>query len=201
MSGRRSRERGARWAAAMLLGTAVAVSTGRGAVVEDIRDIRGPQADVPVWVLAVVIAGVGLLALAGYGLWRRRRRRPAPILSPLALAERRLAEIRLAMTPAESGRFAVEISAVVREYIEHRFDVRSPRLTSEEFLRTMLGSSDAALVRQRPRLSQILSECDLVKFADVRFNVDAMDALHGAALSFVRETATREEGHEPLPAT
>jgi len=201
---RRRRQREAAVAAAMVLGAAMAVAGATSASrvpVGDIRDIRGPQADVSEWVLAVVIGGAGLLALAGYALWRRRRGCPAPLLSPQSVAERRLEEIRSRMSPADSGRFAVEVSAVVREYIEHRFDVSAAHLTSEEFLRRMLDSADAALVRQRPRLSDFLTQCDIVKFADVRLDADAMDSLLRAALSFVRETASREEAHDPVPAT
>jgi hypothetical protein len=210
MSERRCRERGAPCAAAMLLGAAIAASAGAGAAdgasatgasVEDIRDIRGPKADRPEWIMPAVIAGAGLVALAGYGIWRRRRGRRAPNPSPLELAERRLEEIRSLMTPADSVRFAVEISAVVREYIEHRFEVGATQLTTEEFLRKMLESSDAALARQRALLSEFLRQCDIVKFADVRLTVDAMDSLHRSALLFVREAAHRKEAHDSLPST
>ena len=209
MRNRRCRERGAPRAAAMLLGATIAASAGAraagvasatGASAEDIRDIRGPKADRPEWIIPAVIAGAGLVALAGYGVWRRRRERQAPNPSPLELAERRIEEIRSLMTPADSVRFAVEISAVVREYIEHRFKVGATQLTTEEFLRKMIESSDAALARQRALLSEFLRQCDIVKFANVRLTVDAMGSLHRSALVFVREAANREEAYDSLPS-
>jgi hypothetical protein len=209
MSERRCRERGAPCAAKMLLGAAIAASAGTGgadganspgASVEDIRDIRGPKADSPGWIIPAVIAGAGLVALAGYAVWRRCRGRLAPDPSALELAERRLEEIRSLMTPPDSVRFAVEISAVVREYIEHRFEVGATQLTTEEFLRKMLESSEAALARQRALLSEFLRQCDIVKFADVRLTVDAMDSLHRSALVFVREAVNHGDAHDSLPS-
>ncbi len=203
MSERRCRECAAPRAAAMWLGAVCAASAGNapGASVEDIRDIRGPKADRPEWIVPAVIVGAGLLALAGYGVWRRRRGRPAPNPSPFELAQRRLEEIRRLMTPADSHQFAVEISAVVREYIEHRFEVGATQLTTEEFLRKMLASPDAALARHRALLSEFLRQCDIVKFADVRLTVDAMGSLHRSALLFVREAAIPEDAHASLPST
>ncbi len=203
MSERRCRECAALRAAAMLLGAALAAdgSIASGVPTEDIRDIRGPKADGPEWILPAVVAGAGLLALAGYRAWRRRRGRPAPNPSPLELAQRRLEEIRRLMTSADSHQFAVEISAVVREYIEHRFDVGATQFTTEEFMRKMLASSDAALARHQALLSEFLRQCDIAKFADVRLTVDAMNSLHRSALLFVREAAAPQEAHDSIPST
>jgi MYXO-CTERM domain-containing protein len=213
MTLRRYPGRGAPCAAALWLGAALTVSTGAAAAVgaggsgassapdEDIRDIRALRSDTPEWVMPAVIAGAVLLALAAYGLGRRRRRRAAPALSPLQLAERRLEELRTRMTPADSVRFAVEISAVVREYSEQRFNVGATQLTSEEFLRKVRESSDAALARQGPALAEFLGQCDIVKFAGARLTADAMESLHRRALAFVREAAHSEDARDPLPAT
>lgn len=204
MSVARCRDLAGSRAAAILLGAVCAAADGRiasGVSAEDIRDIRGPKDDRPEWILPAVIAGAGLAALAGYGVWRRRRVRPVPGPSPLELAERRLEQIRRLMTPVDSYRFAVEISAVVREYIEHRFAVGATQLTTEEFLRKMLESSDAALARHRLLLSDFLHQCDIVKFADVRLTLDAMGSLHRSALLFVREAAGPQEANASLPST
>ena len=87
MTLRRYPGRGAPCAAALWLGAALTVSTGAAAAVgagrsgassapdEDIRDIRALRSDTPEWVMPAVIAGAVLLALAAYGLGRRRRRR------------------------------------------------------------------------------------------------------------------------------
>lgn len=215
MSGQRARGRAAPCAAAILLGAVTAVAAGNvlgaahpapaadaaGASAADIRDIRGPKPDWPAWLVPAAVAGAGLIVLSGYGLWRRRRARPARVASPLELAQRRLEALREFMTPADSVRFAVAITAVIREYIEQRFAVGATQLTTEEFLRKVRESSDAALLRQRARLTEFLDQCDIVKFADVRFTRDAMDSLHRSALRFVQESDNREEARDSLPST
>jgi hypothetical protein len=203
MSGRRCRARAAPRLALLLVGVLVAASSVAATTpVEDIRDIRAPRVDRPDWLLPVLLGVAAFLALAGYGLWRRRRRRRAlwPV-SPRERAERRLAEIRSWMTPSGAARFAVEVSAVVREYIEQRFGVGATLLTSEEFMSRVLASPDPALVRQRARLVEFLRHCDLAKFAGERLDGDAMESLHAAAGLFVRETADSEEADDALPAT
>ena len=206
MSDRRSRRRAAPCAAAMLLvavlgAAAAGAPTAPGAPAEDIRDIRGPKFDKPEWIVAAVIVVACVAALGGYAVWHRRRAHPAPDPTPLELAERRLAAIRALMLPADSHRFAVEISAIVREFIERRFQVGATQLTTDEFLRTLLASSDDVLTRQRELLAAFLRQCDIVKFADVQLSVDAMAALHGSALLFVRATAQAREAHDSLAAT
>jgi hypothetical protein len=183
------------------MSAAAATTAASSAVpVEDIRDIRALGADQAGWVLPVVIGVAVLGAVLGFWLWRRRHRQTLS-LSARERAQRRLAQIRSLMTPADAARFAVEVSAVVREYIEQRFAVGATLLTSEEFLRRMLASSDPTLVRQRARLLEFLRQCDVAKFAGGRLTMDAMETLHGEACSFVRETASREEADDALPAT
>jgi len=200
MSMRPDRSRGA-LATALIVVVATAAGAGpASAPVEDIRDIRAPRADAPEWLLPMVVATVVLLAILGYLLWRRRRRSLAP-LSPLAHAERRLEAIRRLMTPADAPRFAVEVSAVVREYIEQRFGVGATLLTSEEFMRRLLASTDPTLVRQRGRLLEFLRQCDIAKFAGRAPTLESMQTLHAEAYRFVQETAGREETDDALPAT
>jgi len=179
-----------------------AVAAGpASAAVEDIRDIRAPRADAPDWLLPAAIGTVVLLAILAYLLWRRRQRRLLAPRSPLEHALRRLDEIRQWMTPAGAPRFAVEVSAVVREYIEQRFGVGATLLTSEEFVRRMLASSDPMLVRQRGRLLEFLRQCDIAKFAGEGLTLESMQTLYADACLFVRETAGREETDDALPAT
>jgi len=61
---------------------------------EDIRDIRGPKFVLPPWALPALIAGVAVLALAIYRIWRWRRNRRARILSLHEVALQRLEDIR-----------------------------------------------------------------------------------------------------------
>jgi hypothetical protein len=185
---------------------ASAVASSAVALVEDIRDIRGPKFVYPPWALAALIATVVLLAFAGYLLWRwlKRRRRPRALL-PFELALKRLEDIRALMQPAQAREFSIAVSDVVRSYIEQRFDATATHRTTEEFLHDLLDGSHAALLRHRALLSEFLHQCDLVKFAGMSLTVQSMATLHESARAFVLETAQPEpqppqETHDPLPA-
>jgi hypothetical protein len=109
-----------------------------------------------------------LLLVAG-GLWRTLRKRHlvvTPPLTPYEIAQRDL-EALLAEKLPEAGeykRFYERISGILREYLENRFDVKAPRLTTEEFLQLLTTTPE--LVREhRDLLQKFLSACDLVKFA------------------------------------
>jgi hypothetical protein len=181
---------------------------------EDIRDIRGPKYLPPPWLIPAIVAGVLALALAGYGLWRWLKRRQRPrVLSPFEAALQRLEELRPLMQPARAREFSIGVSDIVRGYIEQRFDATAAHRTTEEFLHDLLETTNPALARHRPVLSEFLHQCDLVKFAGVSLSVQNMEALQRSARAFVIETAKPEpevntavpdqpkDAHDSLPAT
>jgi hypothetical protein len=81
----------------------------------------------------------------------------------------------------------VELSAIVRRYLENRFNLRAPELTTEEFLREARRSSE--LTREhRDLLTAFLEGCDRVKFAGyVPGESESLEAL-ASARRFVEET-------------
>ena len=60
--------------------------------------------------------------------------------------------------------FYVEVSQVLRVYLEERFGLHAPERTTEEFLRELEGGEELAKSHRR-ELERFLSQCDLVKFA------------------------------------
>lgn len=61
----------------------------------------------------------------------------------------------------------VELSDIMRRYLENRFGLRAPELTTEEFLQEARQSPDLTN-EQRSSLSNFLERCDQVKFAGYR---------------------------------
>ena len=195
------------WPTSTAPASGVPASTGPAATsaqaAEDIRDIRGPKFRPPPWLIPALIAGVVLVALGGYGVWRRLRRRGRPrALLPFEIALRRLEEMRSLMQPAAAREFSIAVSDVVRRYIEERFGVTATHRTTEEFLRDLLESSHASLARHRALLSEFLQQCDLVKFAGMSLTLHDMESLHRSARAFVLETAKPDEplASSPPPA-
>jgi len=150
---------------------------------ETLRDIK-PQADLPVsnlWLLgftAALLAGVGALTM--YAVHRRQRR-----LARLAVDNRlphevaldelqRIASRRLPL----AGEFKEHYNLVadtVRLYLQTAFHVPTLERTTAEIRadlqQAVMGAESAR------RFVEILTECDLVKFADFVPGVDAADEI------------------------
>jgi hypothetical protein len=150
---------------------------------------------------------IGLLAVAGAAapfVWRAllRRRARAEERSAYAVARSALDELLAAEPPEEPeaiDAFFVELSGIVRRYLEARFGLRSPELTTERFLEAVSASPDLTDTH-RALLRDFLSECDLVKFADViPSRADIAQAID-AACRFVDETGAPAEEPDAGPA-
>jgi hypothetical protein len=169
---------------ALLAGPALAESA------EDIRDIRGPKVLPKAWAVPLVLAAAVVLALCIYAIWYRRHRGVRP--SILTLSEQtleRLEKTRPLMRQATVREFGIAASEVIRSYLERRFEVGATQRTTEEFLHTLLQSSDEALARHRRLLADFLQQCDLVKFAGESLAVTDMESLLRSARGFVLATA------------
>lgn len=144
---------------------------------------------------AAAVAFLGLIAWS----WRRRPRRkpPAAVDVPAHVrAERELLALRdrPRQTGAEVEAFYVDVSSVLRRYIEGRFGVAAPERTTDEFLAECDGHP--GLGAARSGLARFLERCDLVKFAGDR----PMGAVHEQvleeALAFVASTRPDREAAE-----
>jgi hypothetical protein len=163
----------------------------------DVRDIKGPVAKprdyTPLLWIAAAVAGLALLA---WLVRRLARPRTAAGPAPRPVHERALdALVQLqAAHLIEAGRleeFYVRLSGIVRDYVEGRFRLRAPEMTTEEFLQAAQRRAELAPAH-RSLLGQFLGEADLVKFA--RHQPAAADAerAFAAAGEFVRATAPEE---------
>jgi hypothetical protein len=160
----------------------------------DIRDIKPPE-EVPFdWrPIAVGAAAVLIVALLGAGLFyflnRPRRQRVLPPQLPHEAAIAALNRLR-ARHLIDEGKFEeyyVQLSAIVRRYLEDRFHLRAPEMTTEEFLAAAAG--DGRLIQPHRRLlGDFLSQADLVKFARHLPSLDDSEGAYTAARRFVEET-------------
>ena len=170
----------------------------------EIPDIRGlkDMVDIPTgneWVLWLFVAAAALV-VAGVVAWFVRRslaRRsvelaPSPPPPPHVAAWERLQ--RALGLIHEAGRFCVEVSHIIRVYLEERFSLHAPDRTTEEFL-LELQSSQRLAGEHKQLLADFLGECDMVKFAKAEPPELELRNLHEAASRLVGETqpSLREE--------
>ena len=158
-----------------------------------------PKRDLPplswklVGACAAILAGVLLVAAIAYLLIRKIRtmvrvHRMSPI-------ERAMYELEQLLKKGLPGRgfykdFYVELTMVVRRYIERRHAVRAPNLTTDEFLRAARENpafSQAAIAE----LKNFLESADMVKFAGVEATPEMADSATGKARDYLTADASQ----------
>ncbi len=161
---------------------------------QDIRDIR-PPVEMPVSLLFwLIIVGTVVLFLLGFMLLAalfQRGRKTDKVMNrtPWQAANDRLDMLQAKQYP-EKGmikEYYTELSDILRRYIEERFALNAPEMTTEEFLGSLRMSS-ALNDDEKMRLSRFLSGCDLVKFAKHRTTLAEMKDGFVLVRDFVRST-------------
>jgi len=143
-----------------------------------------------------ILLGAAVLAIAGVIVWmfRRRRVQNEPQLSPQELAWLELEQIvEQNLAAGDAKEYYVELTGVVRRYIERSTGVHAPEQTTEEFLRAIAGHGSFADDDKR-RLQQFLESADLVKFAGYQPEVrDIEDSFERAKRFIGLERAALQE--------
>ncbi len=139
---------------------------------DDIRDVK-PPIDMPVdfWWLLILLIGAAVIAGLIYAVWHRRQIKPASapivVLCPSwETALERLEALRQKNYPQQRmyKPFYSNLSDIVRHYLEDRFNIRAPEMTTEEFL-LFVRLSAQLKPDHKQSLKEFLNGCDLVKFA------------------------------------
>jgi hypothetical protein len=183
------------------LTVAVASSLTREDEPQAPRDISGtlalPEPPQSWWALvsrsAIIgaIAGgvVGPLAAIAYALVRRARRAPPPV-PPEIWALRELEALAREDWLTDGGVRAryYRLTEIVRAYVEKKFDLAAPEMTTEEFLGTLMRDQQA-LPCDADRLRTFLETCDFVKYAAATPGPDDVQAVLSTARAFVHATA------------
>ncbi len=156
------------------------------------------------WEFWVAMGLIALAATAATAYWLRNRpetERAAPRKTPWETAYERLQALDQRHLP-KAGRYElyyVDLSAILRYYIEDRFHLHAPERTTPEFLAELSGSGYLDDGHER-FLGMFLRHCDLVKFAQHVPTVNDMELRFTEVLRFVDDTVpSREEEAEESP--
>jgi hypothetical protein len=150
--------------------------------------------------LAVLLAIAAAAGVYGYRRWRYRPRVRAP-RPPWETAYARLRELDAKRLP-ESGQYAlfyVQLSAILRAYVEDRFHLHAPEQTTEEFL-DEASSSGAVNDEHQALLAAFLRHSDRVKFARFEPTVHDMEVSMTHVLRFIDETVPAEPASKDAAA-
>lgn len=152
-----------------------------------------PKKDLPpltwalVWKVALALAAMACLALAiWYAVKKIMQKVREHRMSPI---ERAMLELDRLLKKGLPGRgrykdFYVELTMVVRRYIQRRHSVRAPNLTTDEFLRAAAGNP-AFTKESIAELRNFLESADMVKFAGVEATPEMADSATDKAKGYL----------------
>jgi hypothetical protein len=168
-----------------------ATATLRPALGELDPDVGG----IGVLTIAAIIAGLAVIGsgsvLAFRTLRARRRVELQRSAYDVAVAQLRALEDDGPPAAEAADGWFVALSAIVRRYLEQRYEIRAPELTTEEFLLVATARPELSS-EHRALLTSFLERCDRVKFAGYRPDADESLATLKAARGFVEDTRVRE---------
>ena len=160
----------------------------------DIRDIKGPILWKSSRFLIIVLSIVLILALIAaviFILIRNKRvkeyivpKRPAHEIAYEALDNLNKKGI---VQEGKIKEYYEELSLIVRYYLENRFSIRAPEMTTEEFL---VKARDERVLQYEHKqlLKEFLIHCDLVKFAKYGPSKDEIGKSYEAAKLLIDQT-------------
>lgn len=140
----------------------------------------------PIWVAigVLLLAIIPFIVRAIMAARRRQRRRSAYDVATSRLGKLLRCPRR---TEEEIVRFFVGLSFIIRQYIEDRFEMRAPELTTEEFLASIGQSPDFSSEHQG-LLREFLKQADLVKFARAKPSDDEIQRSIEHVRRFLEDT-------------
>ena len=151
------------------------------------------------WVALVVLVALAILAalvwLARYVARRVKEHRMSPI-------ERAWVELDRLLKKGLPGRgrykdFYVELTMVVRRYVQRKYGIKAPHLTTEEFF-AELAKSNNQTIEQSNNLRRFLESADLVKFAGVEATPEMADEATDSAKGYLTSDSTAADGNRHL---
>lgn len=140
-------------------------------MMNDIKDVK-PPLDLPdLWWLWLLLALIAMAAAIYFWLCSKRTAR-APVKPQLVellaweKAYQQLEALRQdnLLDQGLFKEFFTRVADIARHYMENRFNIRAPHMSSEEFL-YYLGISGHLNENQKIALKEFLNSCDMVKFA------------------------------------
>lgn len=164
---------------------------------ENFADIEGPVRIGLLWLVLLGVIGTLLLALFAFLLLYLRKRRlnrpqasAEPRRSPREIALERLARLKTGKVHLTAEPFTVEVSDIVRDYLEEALDVPAREQTSEEFLGSLQSTPDLPPVLHE-HMPAFLQQCDFVKFARQSLAGNQRESLLQTAETVVESTDNR----------
>lgn len=156
---------------------------------DDIRPEKDPvEIPAPPNVWAWVIGTIILVAVFFLVPRFLRRKKPVEAVPVADKALRQLDEAERHLGTESPEPLANEVTSVIRHYIEERFSLAAPRLTTEEFLGELKVASSREIGLYSEELNDFLVACDRIKFGRGQLEMEHRRSLLGSARKLILET-------------
>ncbi|MCB9771130.1 MAG: hypothetical protein H6754_01060 [Candidatus Omnitrophica bacterium] len=163
--------------------------------IEDIKDVR-PPVDLPVSYFLLYLA-LGILAVIAVALLLRwwfkkinaKKITKVIVKAPWEIAQEELAKLQSDDLPSrgEIKEYFIRLSGIVRHYLERRFSLSAPEMTTDEFL-FYIKTISVLDQQQKESLREFLTASDMVKFARYGSSQTEMTNAFNVAKRLVEET-------------
>ncbi|MBV8377464.1 MAG: hypothetical protein JO279_10735 [Verrucomicrobia bacterium] len=153
---------------------------------DEIEDIRPPVLGSPTLWVAVFLAILLALAILAYFLWPNPKPKIARPPLPKDIARSRLEKAKARICTDSPYEFSIEVSDILRSFIEQQFGIKAVHQTTIEFLTEASQTSHFDLAHQE-KLRHFLDSCDAIKFARVAAGQAESETLFEQASVFVEE--------------
>ncbi len=163
-------------------------------MIEDIfePDIKNPWNYYLKFIIISVLLGITLIVF-GFFLYKYFYSPPSvpvKVELPWEKALRRLKELKSKDLPSQGlyEPYYIQLSWILRYYIEDYFHIRAPELTTQEFIETALKDRNF-LSEHQNYLIPFLKHCDMVKFAKLEPTLQEMEESFKVVWDFVEKTS------------
>ena len=167
---------------------------------KDIKEPLEPPFRRRLFVVCVVLCV--LLCCGAVVFFLRRRKARLPEIPPrpaheIAIEQLEALKCKDLVRQGKIKEYYVELSGIVRHYLENRFDLHAPDMTTEEFLIHVRDKAEL-VPEHKSLLKEFLLSCDLVKFAKYTPQEPEIRLGFESALRFVEQTkVTVPDPHAP----
>ncbi len=159
---------------------------------QELHDIHGPvllKTKSKTLLYVGIAALLLIIAIAIFLFIIKRKTHRPPVIPPW---DRAIAELHAAKPLLNSDQallYMNQVSGILRKYIESRFNIRSTRQTTSEFLSSLKKSTtDPGILNNKHELQTCLNQCDMAKFAHQIPVQQNMEIMENAIFQFVEKT-------------
>lgn len=151
-------------------------------------------------VLALLAGALAVLSVIWFLIRLIARKVKEHRMSPI---ERAWVELDRLIAKGLPGRgrykdFYVELTMVVRRYVQRKYGIKAPHLTTEEFLAEFGERGMGNGEKGGDELRTFLESADMVKFAGVKATPEMADSATESARGYLKSDAEEEKDKRPL---